>query len=418
MKIAVIADCHLNKTVYRGVMDRQYPNLPFRHADFARSFSWMVEQCINEVKPNFIVINGDVFDYFDPSNEIRGFFGAQLGKLMRNKIPVIMITGNHDVCSINHALKATKELGLKSLKVFDEPTSLKMESDGVPYYLHFFPYSLDVEKKKKTIRGEFEDFLKTIPEDKEENSKSFFFGHFPVKGATLNEYSVDSDDVSLEKVKKQFINQNEHHISMSDLDRLNVDYSILGDLHRFQTLGTKNCISMYSGSIERTDFSEVDQPKGFVVFDSEAPEEKGMGQCSFIEYPSCRPMLELTGNALEIRKDFHALDHGKYQEAIVKIVFKGNRDELIDFSLSLEDIKKEIKDKIDPIHLFHVQRVKNEQEEVALEVEKKIVEAGHIGKEDVLRIIQNMIAERIEDSTEQDETTNLMKTIYEEVTGE
>ena len=62
MKIAIVPDLHLNKSVYKGVYDRDNPSVPFRSADFMRAFESIVDKCINELKPDLFVIPGDVYD--------------------------------------------------------------------------------------------------------------------------------------------------------------------------------------------------------------------------------------------------------------------------------------------------------------------------------------------------------------------
>jgi DNA repair exonuclease SbcCD nuclease subunit len=63
MKIAIAGDLHLNKTVYKGVMDRINSQLHFRNADFMKAFDYMVDKCVNEIKPDLFVVPGDVCGY-------------------------------------------------------------------------------------------------------------------------------------------------------------------------------------------------------------------------------------------------------------------------------------------------------------------------------------------------------------------
>ena len=89
MKIAIIADCHLNKTVYKGVMDKNKLSLPFRNVDYMNAFEYMIDKNINEIKPELVVIPGDIFDTFDPNNDVRGFLNEQIAKLKEARIPII-----------------------------------------------------------------------------------------------------------------------------------------------------------------------------------------------------------------------------------------------------------------------------------------------------------------------------------------
>ena len=419
MKIAVVGDLHLNKVVYKGVMDKEYPMLPFRSADFIRSFMWIVDKCINDIKPDLFVIPGDTYDYYEPTNEIRGIFSAQLSKLTSKGIPCIILIGNHDVCKKHHALKDIQELNLKNIKVVESPKVIP-NFQGVRILI--FPYSLDIETKKKTLREEFKNFLETSEKNKSE-LPSVFFGHFGVKNAVLNEYVVsktETEDLTdttttLSESKAEYFNRRASDIDSEWLDALGAEHVILGDFHKHQKLNTKKCYAMYTGSIEKTDIKEVDQKKGFIVYDSDA-EIGELGKCKFVEYPNCRPIVELKGTLLEMKKKFEEMDCNINKGAVVKLSFVGNGKELLDFSSGLDEFKNYIEDKIEPIHLYSTQK---EQDEVEIQevskLEKEILEKGHISDEDVIQVIDEMISEKIKDDSEQKATVALGREIYEEV---
>lgn len=185
MKIAIMADLHLSKSTY-SVMDREFPTIPFRSADCMRSFGWQVDKCIDELKPDLVVICGDVYNFYDVSNSIRGFFSNQLSRLIENKIPCIILTGNHDICQKHHALNDIQELKLKSVKVIDQPDIIEFKG----HRLCLFPYSLDIEQKKVTLNKSMEEFTKRINEYKD-NMPTIFFGHFGIYGAILNDYEKE-----------------------------------------------------------------------------------------------------------------------------------------------------------------------------------------------------------------------------------
>ena len=426
MRIGIIADCHLNKAVYKSISDRVMINLPFRTADFMRSFGYMIDKCIN-LPVDLVVIAGDIYDNFDPSNEVRGFFSSQMRKLSDSKIPVLIILGNHDVCMKHHALKDIKELGLKNIKVYEEPSILEYKQ----HRFLLFPYSLDIEQKKISIKDEYNKFIEEVETKSKDSAKlpTLFFGHFGTKGgkmndytdtvllkASINEVTTNTTTTEIKKVKKEFINTNPNDISCSDLDKIGSDYVILGDYHSHQVLKTEKCIAMYTGSIEKTSMAEMDQKKGFILYDSEAEEIDYLGKCRFIEYPNCRPMMELKGDFITIKQKFADMNYDNYQEAIVKIVFEGDSEDLIGFSVGLEAFKKEIRQKINAIHIYHKQVVKNEaQEEQASVIEQQIMEKGHIEEADVIGVVKEMILEQIEDENEQKQTISLAEEIYEEM---
>lgn len=417
MKIAIAPDIHLNKAVYKGVMDRDNPSVPFRSVDFMKAFEWCVDKCISELHPDLFVIPGDVYDNPSPSNRVRGFFSAQLQRLNANKIPVIILLGNHDVFMTNHALKDIKELEIKNIKVIEDPTIFGYK--GVKLLL--LPYSMDVEQKKTTMKEEFDKFVEKV-QRQADDTPSLFFGHFSVKGAKMNEYDdpaliTNSTTTEPDKVaKKDFINRNPKDIGTDDLDRLGAEYVFLGDFHEFQILKTKKCIAMYGGSMEKTDFSEINQKKGFIFYDSEAEEKGNMGKCRFIEYQGCRPMIELKGNFDEIKEQFKKTDKQGLNDSIVKISFEGNEAEKLIFSSELDGFKKEIFEELNPIYFDSTQKVdKAEIEKEATKLEQEIMNKGHLETDDIIPIITELLLMKVEDENEAKAIIELGEEIYNEV---
>ena len=174
---------------------------------------------------------------------------------------------------------------------------------------------------------------------------------------------------------------------------------------------------MYGGSVEKSDFSEIEQKKGFIVYDSEAEVNGNMGKCHFVENPTCRPMLQLEGNFDAIREQFAKQDCTTLQECIVKILFKGSPEELILFSSGLDTFKKELREKVNPIHVVTMQKVKNDIiDEEASQLEQEIMAKGHLEVEDIMPIVTEVLKEKISDKEEAEATIALAQEIYDEVT--
>ena len=217
----------------------------------------------------------------------------------------------------------------------------------------------------------------------------------------------------LEETKVGFINRNKKDVDLEELDSIGVDYVILGDYHQHQKLDTKKCYAMYTGSIEKTDISEATQQKGFIVYDSEAEEQKeNLGKCRFIEYPNCRPLVEFKGTIEDMQKKLDSL--GTYdKKPIVKISFVGTSKEKLDFNLGFESLRREIFKKINPIHFFHTLKTKNTKEEAAVkEIKDEIMEKGKAGSIVFLDIIVESIKEKVkDDENEQKAIIDLAKEI-------
>jgi DNA repair exonuclease SbcCD nuclease subunit len=408
MKISIIADIHLNKPLYKTVFDKERTTLPFRMADFMRSFEHMIDENINVVKPDLIVLAGDIYDSDDPSNEIRAFFAEQCVKISKANIDLIVLVGNHDICKKHHALLPLKAIQYDKVTVLDEPCFMKYKGKN----LMFFPYSLSVERGDISLKKKFYDFIDSTKDLIEKDVHTLFFGHFGVKGATLK---------TIEKTEKniKIKNKDGDNISIEDLSNLNADYIFLGDYHEHQVLSVKNSIAMYTGSIEKSDISESNQKKGYVVYDDSLKNDPVMGCAIFKEYPNCRPMLELKGSLAEILKQIEVADKKNYQNAIVKIFCVGVKNDLIDFSIHLNEIKNKIQDKFNAIYVYMEQKCisetsdKNEKiDESKEEQDSKIIDSGSINEDIVMEVVEEMIKEKEPNEEEQLILIEMARNIY------
>ena len=68
---------------------------------------------------------------------------------------------------------------------------------------------------------------------------------------------------------------NDPMLNASMLDLPNVDYVALGHIHKHQAVVTGRAPIVYAGSINRVDFSEEDEKKGFVLVELQAAKASG-----------------------------------------------------------------------------------------------------------------------------------------------
>jgi len=391
MRVAITADCHLNKVNFAAYKDKD-SGRPYKAHDFMKAFEYVVDKNISDIKPDVFVIAGDVYDTYDPSNDVRAFFSEQISKLVSAKIPIIILVGNHDICKKNHALSPLLSIKMKNVMVVEEPKLIKFKD----HIFLLYPYSISVERSIISNKELYHKFIAESNEKKKSDERlkdlpTLFFGHFGVKGASMN---LGKSQIGREL---NVINKGSNDISVSDLDQSGADYVFLGDFHSHQILPTKKCISMYTGSLEKDDMTHRDSSKGFVVYDTEYDDDPKYGKSKFIEYPNCRPMISITGSLKEIREKVQNLDSNQ-KGASVRVVFKGNSKEADAFHLALEDIRSEIKEKVSPVHLFDAQNIiEKEKEEKGKEIEQKIIETGHMTEEEVMEVISEIIKEQTDE---------------------
>jgi len=81
-----VADIHLGYTQY---------NLEIRRRDFNRAFKEVVDKTL-ELKPDFMIISGDIFHHARPSNVTLEAAIKNFSRLRDAEIPILVVDGSHD----------------------------------------------------------------------------------------------------------------------------------------------------------------------------------------------------------------------------------------------------------------------------------------------------------------------------------
>ena len=92
MKILHVADTHLGYSAYYKVAS---DGLNQREVDVYNSFRQFIDYAV-ENTPDLIVHCGDLFDGVRPTNSAISFTIQQFLRLSEEKIPIVIISGNHE----------------------------------------------------------------------------------------------------------------------------------------------------------------------------------------------------------------------------------------------------------------------------------------------------------------------------------
>ena len=146
-----------------------------------------------------------------------------------------------------------------------------------------------------------------VEKARKEGRKVFFCGHFGIFGAKTND---------------GYSNQDQSSIRIEDLESIGADYAYLGDYHVFQVLRTDPSLTaIYTGSLERTNFIDVESPKGFIIHGSEEVKihnDIGFPNTRFVENANVRLGYVIKGCLMEIEERIEATKDN-VMNAVVKI---------------------------------------------------------------------------------------------------
>jgi exonuclease SbcD len=269
IRLMHLADLHIGMENY-GRIDPT-TGIHGRVMDFLRRLSEVVDYALeNEV--DLVIFAGDAYKSRDPNSTYRREFARRIKRLADAGIPVVLLVGNHDLPA------ATKRAS--SVEIFatlDVPNVLVANRErlhrlttrrGEPIQVAAVPYPLRQqllsydEHKDKSI-AELDELVQQIVVDNiramaaqvDPSIPAVLTGHFSVSEAKLGSertVMLGRDVVVLKSV----------------LADPAWDYVALGHIHRHQELNKgQHPPIVYCGSLERIDFGEENEPKGFVTAD-------------------------------------------------------------------------------------------------------------------------------------------------------
>lgn len=267
VRIAHIADIHISEKITSAgkIIINPETGRNRRLDDIERCLNYAVSEAIKQRCD--IALITEPFDRPSPTpGEIDVFMNAVL-RLAR-VMPVVIEPGNHGLDRNRTSASAFSFLkGQQNIYYVETPQTLyydgmKLSKQPLPETIatvHVLPYP--VRYPKEEMRIHLDSFRKT------DNSSivSVLLAHVTVEGAEGADYT-------------KFLSS-EPTLSVNDLKGF--DYVALGHIHKFQRLDDR---VFYAGNIERLDFNEEGEQKGFIIADIDR-KSKSLS-LKFIETPA------------------------------------------------------------------------------------------------------------------------------------
>ena len=215
-----------------------------RLEDFVASANYMVDYAIKNQIKNFIIV-GDMYRNWKPSAE-RQEFHKILARLILCDINVTLVLGNHDVNELQlnflqHALSEFVDVGNKQISlVYREPRMIAIEDKKI----YVIPHLSKAYLKGRTYVEAFKAALELTGEADLALSHTLVFDAIEGK--------CDGSDP--------------RGVSLADFkDNLKCPM-FMGDIHGHKVVQQDPLVA-YISSPERITFNEIDDLKGFVVYE-------------------------------------------------------------------------------------------------------------------------------------------------------
>lgn len=283
-----IADVHIGMENY-GRLDPS-TGLHTRVQDFVRCLRWALDAAIRE-KVDLVILAGDAYKTCDPSPTHQREFAAQIRTVTDVGIPVVMVVGNHDnpvAFGRASSIDIFETLRTERVHVIEKPQILRLETQSGPIQIAGLPWptrSLLMTKEEYRSLSE-EELTKRIQEICAHIIEDFADELDPDVPAVLAAHVTAAGAVFSGSERSALIGR-DPFVLTSVLANPRFDYVALGHVHRFQDLNAGGRPPVvYPGSIERVDFGEEKETKGFCIVCVEEEEGEEGSLSLFPDRPS------------------------------------------------------------------------------------------------------------------------------------
>ncbi|MFC2025278.1 exonuclease SbcCD subunit D [Chloroflexota bacterium] len=340
MKILHFADLHLGVESY-GRIDPT-TGISSRFLDFLSVLDQVVDYAL-ESKVDLVLFCGDAYKSREPTQTQQREFAQRISRLSANGIPIFLLVGNHDLP--NAIGKATTieifgTLAVKDVYVSNRPDIYQIPTKSGTVQIASLPWlrrsvlltkeatkNLDFEQINQKLQQVLTNVIATHAAKLDPALPSILAAHVWVAGAKVGSERLMT------------IGQ-EHALLLSNVANPAFDYIALGHIHKQQVL-SQNPPVVYAGSLERLDFGEEEDDKGFCVVEIEPDPSTGNRRVSFEFHP-------VSGRRfLTINADIEAEDTDPTSTVIRAIAEQGDKvsEAIIRLQISLpEDVEGQLRD--------------------------------------------------------------------------
>ena len=331
LKVLHLSDIHLGSGFSHG---RINPATGFntRLEDFINSLSLCIDRALQE-PVDLVLFGGDAFPDATPPPYVQEAFAAQFRRLADAQIPTVLLVGNHDQHSQGAggaSLSIYRTLAVPGFIVGDRLMTHLIPTLNGDIQVITLPWltrstlltrpeteglsleeinTLLIQKLQPALEGEIRQLNPQLP--------TILLAHLMADRATLGAERLLA-------VGKGFT------IPLSLLIRPELDYVALGHVHKHQNLNpSNNPPIVYPGSIERVDFGEEKEKKGYIYLEI----EKGKVNWQFCPLPA-RPFFTIEVNVTESedpqQEILKVIAAKNIKDAVIRLVYQ-LRSEQIEF---------------------------------------------------------------------------------------
>ena len=279
MRILHFSDLHLGVENYGRINPKT--GLSTRLEDFLKVFDQTIDYAL-ENNIDLVLFCGDAYKSREPSQTQQREFARRINRLVTNNVPIFLLIGNHDLPNAigrATAIEIFDTLEIKNVYVSNRPDIYRIPTNNGVIQIASLPWlrrsallskedtkNMNFEQINQRMQQVLTDVITIHSTKLDPELPSILAAHVWVSGAQLGSESMMT--IGQEQV-----------LLVSNIANPAFDYVALGHIHRHQVLANNPPV-VYSGSLERLDFSETEDEKGFYIIDIEPVNTTGKRQVS------------------------------------------------------------------------------------------------------------------------------------------
>jgi len=340
VRLLHLADVHLGVETY-GHFDPA-TGLNSRLLDFTARLDEAIDGAIAE-DVDLVVFAGDAYKSRDPSPTQQREFARRVRRLSEANIPTFLLVGNHDLPNASgraNSLDIFDTLAVPNAHVGRSTRIHTVETKAGPVQIVALPWlrrsallaheeyrRLSADDARRALQEMGAQFVQTAAEQLDPNLPSILTAHLSVEGATYgSERSVlVGEDIVLPR---------------SSIALKQFDYVALGHIHKHQVLAQEPPV-VYPGSLERIDFGEENDPKGYIL----ATIEKGKPTTFEFRPVAARPFVTIRVRPVGVtptQEIVDAVEKAKLDGAVVRLIVESTPE--VDAFVDYAAVRRSLKD--------------------------------------------------------------------------
>ena len=326
IKLLHLADVHIGIENY-GRLDPRV-GLNSRVVDFVQRLDEAVDYALKR-QVDLVIFAGDAYKTRNPSATIQREFAKRIMRLSEADIPVVLLVGNHDrpnAVRRANSIDIFDTLQVKNVVVANsEKLHTIVSRGGVPIQVATIPYrsrshflsndqhkNLTFEEIETASRQAISQNIRALAAQVNPDRPAVLAAHLSVaeaKQGSEQHVMIGQDVVVLKSI-------------VADPA---FDYVALGHIHKHQDLNQgQQPPVVYAGSLERIDFGEENEKKGFVI----AEIERGHASYEFIPVQARRFVtISIDANVADpMALILHEIERHEIADAVVRVLISADEE--------------------------------------------------------------------------------------------